>query len=187
MRVIAGSARSIMLIAPEDKVRPTTDRTKETLFNIIAFSIPGATVLDLFAGSGALGIEALSRGADFCDFVDMYEGSIDCIKKNLSSTKLIDKSRVLKYDYSKACQELWIEQKKYDLIFLDPPYCNNLENEAIVLIVKYNLLSPIGKIIVESDIKESIRMDLFDELEVYKEKVYKTNKFTFIQRKGGLK
>jgi len=187
MRVIAGTARSIMLVAPEDKVRPTTDRTKETLFNIIAFSIPGATILDLFAGSGALGIEALSRGALSCDFVDSYEGSIECIKKNLSSTKLIDKSRVLKYDYSKACHELGVEKKKYDLIFLDPPYSRNLETESLALIVTYQLLSPTGKIIVESDIKESIRIDLFDELEVYKEKEYKTNKFTFIQRKGGLK
>lgn len=95
MRVIAGSARSLRLEAPDDKVRPTTDRTKETLFNMINGDIPGATVLDLFGGSGSLGIEALSRGAVLAYFSDRYKGSIDCIKKTYNIRNLLKKQKFL--------------------------------------------------------------------------------------------
>lgn len=185
MRVIAGQARSIRLEAPEDNVRPTTDRTKETLFNMISFDIPGAKVLDLFAGSGALGIEALSRGAALCDFVDVYNDSIDCIKNNLERTKLIENANIFKYDYTKACIEFGQLNKKYDIIFLDPPYFQGLEGTALTLIVENQLLSDSGIIILESDIKSYLLMLEHEALEIYKTKEYKTNKFTFIQRKGG--
>lgn len=185
MRVIAGSARSIQLVAPDEKVRPTTDRTKETLFNMIANAVPGSCILDLFAGSGALGIEALSRGASHCDFIDHFAESIQCIKKNLEKTKLIENATVLKYDYNDACQKLGEEKKQYDLIFLDPPYMMDLETAALKEIVSFDLLAPDGMVVIESDIKTHLDMTLFDTLEVYKSKEYRTNKFTFIQRKGG--
>jgi 16S rRNA (guanine966-N2)-methyltransferase len=186
MRVIAGQARSIPLEAPEDKVRPTTDRTKETVFNIIAKHIPGAYVLDLFAGSGALGIEALSRGAQQCDFVDIYNESIRCIKNNLEKTKLIENAQILKYDYNKACIELGLMHKKYDIIFLDPPYSMGLEVASLKLIQTNQLLSEHGIIIIESHSETSVGMDEVSELEIYKVKEYKTNKFIFIQRRGGM-
>lgn len=183
MRVIAGIARSISLIAPDDKVRPTTDRTKETLFNMIAPYIPGSSVLDLFAGSGALGIEALSRGAVQCDFVDVYSESIQCIKKNLEKTKLIENARILKYDYKEACRRLAQEHKKFDLIFLDPPYLKGLEMVALSDISMYELLSEHGIISIESDISTVIDIERFEDFEIFKSKAYRTNKFTFIKRK----
>ncbi len=183
MRVIAGSARSLRLEAPSSKVRPTTDRTKETLFNIINSYIPGAIVLDLFGGSGGLGIEALSRGATFAYFSDRYRHSIDCIKNNLQHTKLIEKAKVFMYDYKKMLQYLANEDMKCDLIFLDPPYNENLEMEALMIIDQVNLLSQDGIVVVESSKDTDINDSVLQGLSIYKTKIFKTNKFTFIQKR----
>lgn len=181
MRVIAGKARRLNLVAPNEKVRPTTDRTKETLFNIINNDIPGAKVLDLFAGSGALGIEALSRGADGCWFFDNYKDSIDCIKINLEHTKLIEKARVFKYDYVKALETLGFEKRQFNLIFIDPPYNMGLEDKAITKIQELDLLADDGIIVIESDLKADLDSSMWPRYSVFKEKKYKTNKFTFLQ------
>lgn len=183
MRVIAGSARSINLIAPDEKVRPTTDRTKETLFNMISSYLPGSKVLDLFAGSGALGIEALSRGAAHCDFIDSYLESIQCIKKNLEKTKLIENANVLKYDYKEACKRLSQDNLEYDIIFLDPPYLQGLEMAALNEINTNRLLGEHGIITIESDISTNIDIEQYQGLEIFKTKEYRTNKFTFIRKK----
>jgi len=182
MRVIAGSAKRLILQAPDDKVRPTTDRTKETLFNIIANEIYGATILDLFAGSGALGIEALSRGASEVCFCDNYKNSIDCIRINLEHTKLIEKARIFKYDYVEALSNFAKEKMKFQVIFLDPPYNKGLQQEAIKLIHQYDLLTDDGIIVVESDLKTDLTQEAWPDYKVYKMKKYKKNKFTFIQK-----
>jgi len=182
MRVIAGTARRINLIAPIEKVRPTTDRTKETLFNIINNDIPGAKILDLFAGSGALGIEALSRGGKACWFFDNYKESIECIKINVEKTKLIEKARIFKYDYVKAIETVSYEKRKFDIIFLDPPYGKGLQDKAIAKISEYDLLEDDGIIVVESVVRTELTPSMWPKYSVYKEKKYKTNKFTFLQK-----
>lgn len=184
MRVIAGSARRILIDAPESKVRPTTDRTKETLFNMINSYLVGAKVLDLFAGSGALGIEALSRGSESCIFCDHYKESIRCIQNNLKKTKLIEKAEVFQYDYVKACQYLGNNKQTFDVIFLDPPYNKGYESEALILIKKFKLLTQEGVILIESSIETELKLVEEQGFEVFKIKKYKTNKFTFVRRKG---
>ena len=121
MRVITGTARGRKLktLEGDEIVRPTTDRVKEAMFSIIQFDVPGAKVLDLFAGSGQLGIEALSRGAQSCVFVDRDKNAYQTVKENLASTKFADNAEVLNADsltYIKNCQ------RKFDIVLLDPPY-----------------------------------------------------------------
>ena len=118
MRVIAGTARSLKLVTPEGTdTRPTTDRIKETLFNMLQFDLQDATFLDLFAGSGAIGIEALSRGASYACFVDSSTKAEECIKSNLTHTKLIDKASIYKQDVFVALSRMEY-QKKFDLVFM---------------------------------------------------------------------
>lgn len=124
MRVITGTARGRVLKTLEgDDVRPTTDRVKEAIFSIIQFEIEGRRVLDLFAGSGQLGIEALSRGAAFATFTDMSAESVDTVKKNLISTKLDRRSEVIR---TEAVAFLKSNRKKFDIIFMDPPYSKGI-------------------------------------------------------------
>lgn len=180
MRVIAGSARSLKLIAPEGvDTRPTLDRYKETLFNVIQTEIPFCRFLDLFAGSGAVGIEALSRGAAFAAFVDSSKESIKCINENLNHTKLFDKAQVIGRDVFTALPLL---KGGFDVIFIDPPYGKLLERRALELLPMCDILKEDSLIIVESDLDTDF--SYLSELgyEVIKEKVYKTNKHIFIKR-----
>ena len=124
MRVITGTARGRVLKTLEgDDVRPTTDRVKEAIFSIIQFEIEGRRVLDLFAGSGQLGIEALSRGAAFATFTDMSAESVDTVKKNLISTKLDRQSEGIR---TEAVAFLKSNIKKFDISFMDPPYSKGI-------------------------------------------------------------
>ncbi len=182
MRVISGSARRLNLVAPMAKVRPTTDRTKETLFNMINNDIPGSKILDLFAGSGALGIEALSRGAEGCWFFDNYKESIECIKINLEHTKLIEKARIFKYDYVKALETMSFEKRKFNIIFIDPPYETGLEDKAVAKISELDLLEEDGIIVIESKLRTELTPSMWPKFIMFKEKKYKTNKFTFLQK-----
>ena len=125
MRVVAGTARSLILKTIEGMdTRPTTDRIKETLFNMLTGYVTDAKFLDLFAGSGGIGIEALSRGARECTFIENNPKAVNCIKDNLKHTKLDDKGRVLKYDAISYVQGL--DKIDYDVIFMDPPYSKDL-------------------------------------------------------------
>jgi len=126
MRVIAGSAKGRILKVPREVSRPTTDRVRESLFGILTPVISGSLVLDLFAGSGALGIEALSRGADVCTFVERNRGAARVIEENLKLTGF-DSGRVVQREVSAF---LKAEQRKYDLIFADPPYADGLSDPA---------------------------------------------------------
>lgn len=147
MRVIAGTARSIPLKTLDGlSTRPTTDRVKTSLFNIIQFEIAGREVLDLFGGSGALGIEALSRGASHATFVDQSAEAIAVIRENLEKTKLAQAAAVVQAEslsFLKRCQ------KQYDLIFLDPPYAENLLENALKCISEIDILKSRGIIICE--------------------------------------
>lgn len=129
MRVITGSARGRVLKTLEgEDVRPTTDRVKEAIFSIIQFEIEGRQVLDMFAGSGQLGIEALSRGAAYATFTDMSKDAVSIIKQNLLSTGLHKNSAVLQAD---AITFLKNSRKKFDIIFMDPPYSKGILQSAL--------------------------------------------------------
>lgn len=145
MRIITGTAKGKRLFAPEGRdVRPTPERVKEGIFSALQFDIEGRRVLDLFAGSGQLGLEALSRGADSCTFVDMSETSLALVRKNLEGTGLSNKARVVRSDYAAfaaACRDT------FDIAFLDPPYSAGLLMPALKVVLP--LMSEHGTIVCE--------------------------------------
>lgn len=147
MRVITGKARGVQLKTPDGLLtRPTTDRVKEALFSIINFEIPGASVLDLFGGTGQLGIEALSRGAERAVFVDAREDSCKLIKENLKRTKLEHDATVVRSDYLaylSRCRE------KFNIILLDPPYAEEFLENALKRITEIDILKTNGIIVTE--------------------------------------
>ncbi len=148
MRVISGTARGRKLKELQGMdTRPTTDKVKESLFNIIQFEIEGRRVLDLFGGTGQLGIEALSRGAAHCTFVDQRREAAALIRENLKLTGLSDRARVVQGEalsFLQSCRE------KFDVILLDPPYHTDLMDQALELAVKIDILSENGIMICET-------------------------------------
>ncbi len=148
MRVISGEVRGRKLKTQEGlSARPTTDRIKESIFNIIQFDIEGRSVLDLFAGSGQLGIEALSRGAERAVFVDNSREACEVIGENLETTGFSLKSKVVQTGFAPfldACRE------RFDLVFLDAPYLSKEHEKALELIFKIDILNPNGIIICET-------------------------------------
>ncbi len=156
MRVIAGSARGCRLETPRGlNTRPTTDRVKESIFNIIQFDIPGRQVLDLFAGSGQMGIECLSRGAAGCVFVDGDRQAQQVIRRNLAAAGLADKGLLLAGDSFAALERL--ADRKFGLILLDPPYGGQLLNRALDRIRQIDILLPGGIIVCESAREDQIQ------------------------------
>lgn len=153
MRVITGTARGrrLLTLPGTDTVRPTAERVKEAVFSAIQFDIEGRRVLDLFAGSGQLGIEALSRGAAEAVFVDSSAASIDIVNRNLSSTGLSDKSKVIKSDYSSF---LLRQNSTFDIAFLDPPYKAGILVDALTKTAK--VMSSYGVIFCEHPATDSL-------------------------------
>ena len=147
MRVITGKVRGVQLKTPDGmQTRPTTDRVKEALFSIIHFDIPGANVLDLFGGTGQLGIEALSRGAKSAVFVDQSEQACRLIRENLKRTRMEQESQVIRgdyLDYISRCRE------QFDIIFLDPPYAEVFLENALKRITEIDILHSGGIIVAE--------------------------------------
>ncbi len=183
MRVIAGRCRSLQLKTPPGlDVRPTTDRIKETLFNIINNRIYDCTFLDLFCGSGAIGIEALSRGASKAVFVDNSQVSLDYTKANLVHTKLIDDAVIIKNDCVSVVSRLASMNMKFDVIFMDPPYNKSLEEEVIKEIIKYDILDEDGIIIAEASSDTLFDYIAGSGYEVSREKSYGSNKHVFINK-----
>lgn len=146
MRVIAGTAKGRRLKEPSDKkIRPTTDKVKESLFNIIQFSMEGARVLDLFGGTGQLGIEALSRGAVEAIYTDLSAEAVHIIKENLRCCGFENRARVFRGEALSLLGGLG----KFDIIFLDPPYGTGLLESALSRIIEFDILSGNGIIIAE--------------------------------------
>lgn len=184
MRVIAGTCRSLPLETPKgNDVRPTTDRIKETLFNIINPYLYDCNFLDVCAGSGQIGIEALSRGAKGCVFVEPAKESINCICRNLQFTKLSDKARVINMTAVNSLNKLYTQGEKFDIIFIDPPYNNLIEKEFLEGLSKYDVLADDGFVIVEAS--RDTDFSYVDELgfNIDREKVYGSNKHMFISKK----
>ena len=147
MRVIAGKAKGVQLKTPEGlKTRPTADRVKEALFSIIQFDLPEASVLDLFGGTGQLGIEALSRGAKKAVFVDEQDSACRLIKENLKKTKLDSQGQVIRGDY---LSYLGSSREKFNIIFLDPPYAEVFLETSLRKISEIDILQSGGIIIAE--------------------------------------
>ena len=147
MRVITGKARGIQLKTPEGMLtRPTADRVKEALFSIINFDIPGAAVLDLFGGTGQLGIEALSRGARSAVFVDSREDACKLIQENLKRTKLEADAKVVRSDYLDFLNRT---REQFDIILLDPPYAEVFLENALKRITEIDILHSGGIIVAE--------------------------------------
>ena len=157
MRVITGKARGINLKTPEGlQTRPTTDRVKEALFSVIHFDVPGARVLDLFGGTGQLGIEALSRGAKRAVFVDESEKACKLIRENLNRTRLEQEATVLRGDYLAylgRCTE------KFDIILLDPPYAEVFLENALKRITEIDILETGGIIVTERPLGKELPYD----------------------------
>ena len=182
MRVIAGSRRHLVLkTVPGMAVRPTQDRTKETLFNILNPYLADCRFLDLFSGSGAIGIEALSRGAKDVVMVEQSADSLACIKENLTTTKLTAEARVLAMDVFSAIPKLNAEGKAFDIIFMDPPYDKELEKRALTMLADSCLVNEDTLIVVEASIKTEFSYVEELGLEVFREKNYKNSRHVFIQ------
>lgn len=179
MRVIAGTCRSMPLVTPTgDGTRPTTDRIKETLFNILQTEVPGAVFCDFFAGSGGIGIEALSRGAKHAYFVDNNKEALECIRKNLNFTKLADEATVIARDVRDSLYEI---NETADIIFMDPPYSQGLEFDIMQMIKNSRCLGPDTLIIIEADINNDLSDIESLGYVLTREKLYKTNKHVFFR------
>ncbi|MCR5054480.1 MAG: 16S rRNA (guanine(966)-N(2))-methyltransferase RsmD [Lachnospiraceae bacterium] len=179
MRVIAGEKKGLLLSTPKGlHTRPTNDRIKETLFNIISFDLPDASFLDLFSGSGQMGIEALSRGASKAVFIDNDKAACKCINDNLIKTGYKDRSDLHDQDVISFLKTY--SGKGFDIIFIDPPYHENLEDKIIEALSESNAVTDHTVIILEAD-KNTIFSDkLPGNIYITREKVYKTNKHIFM-------
>jgi RNA methyltransferase, rsmD family len=183
MRVIAGIARSVPLITPKGlETRPTSDQIKETLFNMLQGYTEGANFLDLYAGSGQIGIEALSRGAEFAAFVEKSDEAVKCIKANIDKTKFVDKSMILKLEVLSGIRTLELEKKRFDIVFLDPPYNQGLEQGILTALVGSAILNDEVIIIVEASKNTDFSFVDYLGLKIVKDKIYKNNRHLFLRK-----
>ena len=185
MRVIAGSARRLLLKTPEGmETRPTTDRIKETLFNILQPDIPGCHFLDLFSGSGAIAIEALSRGAAQAVLVENHPQAISCIRQNLSSTRLSDRAKVMEGDVFACLKRLEGQDQPFDLVFMDPPYGQGLERQVLAYLAGSPMATADTLVIIEAAREESFDWLAGSGWRLIRTKEYKTNKHVFVGRES---
>lgn len=179
MRVIAGSRRSLPLKTLEgDNTRPTADKYKETLFNCLQIDVPESLFLDLFSGSGAIGIEALSRGAKRAILVENNKQALDIIKQNIHFTKFENEAEIVKSDVISYLSRLG--KVDFDIIFIDPPYGKGLEREALEILSTKSFTNPDFKIVVEAKLEEDFSFIDDTKFMIYKTKNYKTNKHVFL-------
>lgn len=185
MRVISGKARGTKLNSIESlDTRPTLDRVKESLFNIIQNKIVDATILDLFAGSGAIGIEFISRGAKKAYFCEKNHNAAKMIHQNLTKTKFENQSEVFEMDYKKCLLELSERKEKFNIIYIDPPYKANIAAHAIKQIISLDLIEPNGIMIIETDELERDLSELEElQVEVYDLRKYGRANLIFLNRK----
>lgn len=178
MRIISGTRRGQKLFEFEGMdIRPTTDRVRESLFNLIQNFVPEAKVLDLFGGSGALSLEALSRGAVYAVICDIDKRSLELIKRNAAALRFEDRLDIVECSAERYCSGT---QEKFDIIFLDPPYNKGYINPIITAILSSDILSPDGIIVLESD--NTDEHGAFDGLEILKQRKYGRTYITVYQR-----
>ena len=182
MRIIAGTARSLPLKTVEGlDTRPTTDRIKETLFNIIQDEVPGCYFLDLFAGSGQMGLEAVSRGAQYAVFVENNKKAAACVEDNIQFTKFTKETKLYNSDVLSALRAM--EGKyRFDIIFMDPPYSKGLERRVLEVLSTKKFMTD-TLIVVEAALDEDFSYVDALGFEITKDKHYKTNKHVFLMQK----
>lgn len=181
MRVIAGTAKSLRLKTPEGMAtRPTTDRIKETLFNMLQPRLSGALFVDLFSGSGGIGIEALSRGARHAYFVENEKRALSCITENLRFTRLADHATILKTDVFSALYS--IHEPEADIIFMDPPYGCGYEERVLKALKELPWVSENTLIVIETSLQTDVSYLEETGFAMEKEKRYKTNRHIFCRK-----
>lgn len=183
MRVIAGSARRIQLKTVDGlDIRPTTDRIKETLFNMLQNHVIQSSFLDCFSGSGAIGIEALSRGAAKAVFIEQNQKAIQCIRHNLKAAHLEEKASVMECDVLAGLKKLETRKDIFDIIFMDPPYGQEWEKKVLEYLRSSDLLNKETLVIVEASLDTDVSYSESLGFEIVKNKEYKTNKHIFLKR-----
>lgn len=184
MRIIGGKAKGTKLYTLEgEKTRPTLDRVKESLFNIIQSDIQDSIFLDLFAGSGAIGLEAVSRGAKKAILCDSSKQAIEIIKKNIEKTHLQEKTELYQMEFEKLLENKI--QEKIDIIYIDPPYATNFVYQAIKLIIKKDIVNEQSVIIVETDQEQKILKQIEDlEVKIVDKRKYGRAHLIFLVREN---
>ena len=181
MRVIAGTARSLPLKTPKNMAtRPTTDRIKETLFNILQPYLSDCVFIDLFSGSGAIGIEAVSRGAQKCYFVEQDKEAAACIADNLNFTKFADRAVLLRQDVLNGIYHIF--EKEADIVFMDPPYGKEYEKKVLDALRDVKYVTDNTILVTEADLHTDFSYVEAMGYAVFKQKKYKTNQHVFLRR-----
>ena len=185
MRIISGTARGTKLYTLDGiNTRPTLDRIKEPLFNIINFDLEDAVVLDLFAGSGALGLEAISRGAKKAFFCEKKREAALVVEKNIEKTKFNDKAILIKADFEKAIMQLQNQNEKIDVVFIDPPYKTDFVKKSIDALLVAKILNDNFIMIVETDEPDRILDDIKNiDIDVYDTRKYGRVSLLFLRHK----
>lgn len=187
MRVISGTARGTKLNSIEElSTRPTLDRVKESLFNIIQDRIDDSTTLDLFAGSGAIGIEFLSRGCKTAYFCDISKKAVNMIHQNLEKTRLQDNAIVMNKDFKSCLNDCSNNSVAFDIVFIDPPYKDDIAVNAVEIILSLKLLKEDGIIIIETDEKDRELNNLKKiDIEIYDIRKYGRANLIFLKSERG--
>lgn len=186
MRVISGNNKGKILFSPNNMaIRPTTDRIKETLFNIIGPIKNNSIVLDVFTGTGSIGIEFLSRGSKQCYFIDDSYKSIKLTKRNIEACKLENKSKVFVNDFEKAIKILGKKNVLFDYIYADPPYEKLYGQKILDNIIYENILKEDGLLIIECEESEKISIKKYENMLKYEERKYGRTKLNFFRYVGG--
>lgn len=182
MRVIAGSARRLLLTAPDGlDTRPTQDKIKETLFNILQMQVPGSVFLDICAGSGGIGIEAISRGAKRAYFIENKRAAVSCIQQNLHRTGFEEQAVILKQDAVAALRH--VHEKEVDLVYLDPPYQSDLAKRVLTVLDAQPYITDDTCIVVETSLESDFSFIEETGFEIYREKDYRSQRHLFIRRR----
>jgi 16S rRNA (guanine966-N2)-methyltransferase len=156
MRIIAGALKGRRLAAVRGKMRPTSDKVREAVFSILGPAVPGARVVDLFAGTGALGLEALSRGAKSAVFVEEHPASLTVLRRNVANLGLADRAEILPMSVKAGLRKLAARQAVFDLAFLDPPYGGGLAPAALIDLAGAGILSPAARVVAEHSRRETL-------------------------------
>lgn len=173
MRVVSGKAKGTTLKAvPGMTTRPTTDKVKEAIFSMVGPYFEGGIVLDLFAGTGGLGIEALSRGMERGIFVDIEKKSVETVKHNLKATGLSEKAEVYRNEAGRAIKALSKRKIGFQLVFLDPPYRMKHMDDLLLTMLEKGLISPQGKVVIEHDAENSYADQIGEQLIQIKKAIY---------------
>jgi len=179
MKVLTGSLKGLVLASPGGKLRPTPDKVRKAIFDILGDSIRDVSFLELFAGSGSVGIEALSCGAGFVCFVENERNSLRLLRQNLIKTKLAN-YEIATEDAFLAIEQFAREKRKFDIIFIDPPYYQEIAKKILLSLTSYDILNPSGFVIIQH-FKKDLIPEKTDSFNLFKKKIYGDTVVSFYQ------